>query len=96
MTSDELRKPETCPSCSGHDIRRIMYGLPTDETLRRAERGEVVLGGCTVFDDMPDWRCMTCGHEWFDPTDPVRIEHDRLFAEEERQHKEKLRQCDSD
>lgn len=88
--TDGLRKPTSCPSCRGSDIRRIMYGLPTTETLERAKRGEVVLGGCSIFDDMPDWRCMSCGHQWFDPTDPVRIEWDQLLMRLEREHYEKL------
>lgn len=88
---DELRKPDACPSCSGTEIRLILYGLPSDETLQRAQRDEIVLGGCTIWDEMPDWRCMTCAHEWFDPTDPVRIEWDEFMAESEREHREKIR-----
>jgi hypothetical protein len=34
---------------------------PTDETFARAERGEVVLGGCMVSDDFdPEWACSNC------------------------------------
>jgi hypothetical protein len=77
--SDQLRKPDLCPSCGGTDIKQIMYGLPTEETMERAQRGEVVLGGCSMWEDMADWRCSTCQHEWFDPTDPVRIEREELM-----------------
>lgn len=96
MTPDDLRKPDACPSCAGNDIRQIMYGLPMDETLRRAERGEVVLGGCAIFDGMPDWHCMTCQHEWFDPSDPARIERDELLAKLDREHREQLKNYQSD
>jgi DNA-directed RNA polymerase subunit RPC12/RpoP len=36
-----------CPEC-GRRVRsrRVVYGLPTIETMERAERGEVILGGC--------------------------------------------------
>ena len=90
LTPDDLRKPDECVECAGTSIRLICYGLPTDETLRRAQCDEIVLGGCTIVDDMPDWRCMDCGHEWFDPSDPVRIERDRLMAEIERDHRKQL------
>ena len=79
MTDLELSKPESCPKCDGTEIRQIMYGLPTQETLDRVERGEVQLGGCMIFDDMPDWVCRSCGHQWFDPNDPARIERDELL-----------------
>ena len=95
MTPDDLRKPNSCPSCNGTDIRQIMYGLPTGETLERAKRDEVVLGGCTIFDDMPDWRCMSCQHDWFDASDPVRIERDELLAKLEREHRAKINKRDT-
>ncbi len=34
-----------------------MFGFPTPETFKRAERGEVVLGGCLIGDDEPEWWC---------------------------------------
>jgi hypothetical protein len=28
------------------------------------EAGRVVLGGCCVFQDSPQWKCQGCGHSW--------------------------------
>jgi hypothetical protein len=38
----------------------IVYGYPAPETFEAAERGEVILGGCIVFEDMPEGRCPSC------------------------------------
>ena len=43
------------------------------------ERGEAIAGTCFASLDRPDWHCATCGHEWFDPTDPGRQEADDLL-----------------
>jgi hypothetical protein len=54
-----------CPTC-GEAAVPIVYGLPGPELVEEAERGEVVLGGCTVIVDvpMPDLVCTACGTEW--------------------------------
>jgi hypothetical protein len=33
----------------------VVYGLPTQETMLRAEHGEFFLGGCVVSWNMPRW-----------------------------------------
>ena len=38
----------------------IVYGMPSNELFEQAERGEVVLGGCTISDTMPEWACTKC------------------------------------
>jgi hypothetical protein len=50
--------PPACPTCGEHMVP-LSYGLPTSETFEAAERGEVVLGGCLVYDDRPDFVCPT-------------------------------------
>jgi hypothetical protein len=55
----------TCPN--GHRFRTkpIAFGLPTEEAMERAERGELLLAGCTP--DVPyQVRCPRCGAiaEW--------------------------------
>jgi hypothetical protein len=32
---------------------------------------------------MPDWACVACDHQWFDPTDPAHIEFWRELEEED-------------
>ena len=56
------RRP-TCPTC-GQKMVPIVYGLPGPELFERAERGEIILGGC-----MPEptrWGCAHCR-----PTQPT-------------------------
>lgn len=44
----------------------IAYGLPSREMLDESARGEFVLGGCIVSDEMPTHACKACGHRWRD------------------------------
>ncbi len=40
-----------------------MYGMPgfSDELERDLELGKVVLGGCLIGENDPDWQCADCG-----------------------------------
>lgn len=59
------RKPGICPICGGN-IVPIVYGMPIGELEEKADRGEVVLGGCCIAVDehgrslMPEWACTDC------------------------------------
>ena len=55
-----LRKPRKCPLCGGKVVH-ILYGEPSVEGFEMAERGEVALGGCIVWESMPDYQCLGCG-----------------------------------
>jgi hypothetical protein len=50
----------TCPDC-GRRAREIVYGLPSPELF---ERKDVVLGGCVVSPDAPNWDCSRCGAQF--------------------------------
>lgn len=56
-------KPTTCPYCGGKVVK-ICYGEPTEETMRKADKGEVVLGSCLLGPESPDWQCINCGCEF--------------------------------
>ncbi|MEW6144575.1 MAG: hypothetical protein AB1598_06100 [Thermodesulfobacteriota bacterium] len=71
-----FEKP-ACPECGSHDVLPIVYGLPGPELEARAVRGEVVLGGCIVYDSAPDLHCKSCNAEWNDQRAK------RLFEEHE-------------
>ena len=45
-----------CPVCGSASIP-IVYGLPGSELFERADRGEVSLGGCIVWDEQPNAQC---------------------------------------
>jgi len=63
------RKRIVCPTCGSRDVLSIVYGLPTDEALRRAGRGELALGGCIIDDHSPVWHCRKCGAAWGGPVE---------------------------
>lgn len=42
------RRPRRCPECSEQRWVPIVYGMPPRSCSRRADRGEVALGGCGV------------------------------------------------
>lgn len=64
----EERRPD-CPVCGQPGIR-IAYGYPSHEMGKAADAGEIVLGGCEVWDGMPTWQCSQ-GHEWNDTGTPT-------------------------
>jgi len=60
----EDEQPPTCPRCHSAAVVRILYGLPSAEGFRMAERGEVMLGGCVVDASSPQWACTACGESF--------------------------------
>jgi len=58
------KKRRTCPHCGSQRCVRVAYGMPGPELQEQAERGEVVLGGCVVWEGQPEWACTACGHQW--------------------------------
>jgi hypothetical protein len=68
----KLRRPAACARCGAGSLQRIVYGHHGFETLAAAERGEIMLGSCIVHSEQPDWHCRSCGHSFFDETDPAR------------------------
>jgi hypothetical protein len=61
-------RPIECPDCGSHSILPICYGRPRPETVERARRHEIVLGGCIVGD--PRWHCEDCFNDWPEDTPP--------------------------
>jgi rubrerythrin len=62
--SADYRSDGVCPSCGSPERVPIAYGLPTQEAVERANRGEFTLGGCLVDDQAPRWQCRVCGTKW--------------------------------
>ena len=49
---------DVCPHCHNNaNVIDIIYGLPTQATMKRAQNGEVWLGGCMVDECMPLHYC---------------------------------------
>jgi hypothetical protein len=52
--------------CGSNSVARIQFGLPafTDELENQLKAGEVSLGGCLVWSEMPKFACNACQHKW--------------------------------
>lgn len=49
-----------CPVCkTDKNSVPIIYGKPTQETVKRAEKGEMRLGGCVIGPHAPQHYCRT-------------------------------------
>jgi len=53
------RETTVCPACGGKLIP-ILYGTPDHKAFQASERGELVLGGCTIMGDEPQLQCAAC------------------------------------
>lgn len=78
--------PPSCPRCGGLSVVPIVYGYPAEETAEAAERGEIVLGGCIVWEGRPNWHCTNCENSWVhtegSPIDPAAVEAALLRVEQ--------------
>ena len=54
------RKPTKCQNCKNKTVVEILYGDPTEEAYQLSEEGKLILGGCVILDDSPDWQCLQC------------------------------------
>ena len=50
-----------CPACSSRDAVAIAYGYPSPEMWDAERRGDIVLGGCLVGPESPEYECRGCG-----------------------------------
>ncbi|WP_459957026.1 hypothetical protein [Nocardia sp. IFM 10818] len=64
MATDRSDIP-SCPTC-GRTPTPIVYGLPARVAAARADRGEIVLGGCCIGPGSPKWACTSCGARFGD------------------------------
>ncbi|WP_018609571.1 hypothetical protein [Uliginosibacterium gangwonense] len=53
-----------CPTCGEKAGVEIVYGMPGADLAEAAQRGEVVLGGCSINLEGPERQCTLCGHAW--------------------------------
>ena len=50
--------------CGKTTVVKILYGMPTEESLQLAEEGKLVIGGCCITEKNPDWACTNCKVEY--------------------------------
>jgi hypothetical protein len=60
---------KTCPLCkTDKGVREYLYGMPSEEP----DTSKFILGGCCISDEMPDYRCLACGTDFFKKGDEFR------------------------
>ena len=65
--------PNQCPKCGQGHLAEYYYGLPpmeadgkmSVEIRSRIAAGYLVLGGCIIVGDEPDWHCPRCNTDFF-------------------------------
>lgn len=62
---DFLEYEPNCPNCKNKMVK-IVYGLPSSELFRKAEKGEIHLGGCDVSDVNPKYYCSSCKRSYYE------------------------------
>lgn len=60
----EDKKSPVCPRCKSKNVIPIFYGYPSTRMMKRAEQGEILLGGCNVLKDSPELFCKDCENKW--------------------------------
>ena len=49
-----------CLSCGGAKVVPILHGMPSPEAQTWVDQGRIVLGGCCVTPEEPNWHCKDC------------------------------------
>lgn len=59
-------KFEKCPFCGFGKVASILYGMPvfSEDLEKDIEEGRIVLGGCCIIGNSPDFECKGCGRRW--------------------------------
>ncbi len=60
-------KPQECPQCSYSQLTEILFGYIqyNEEQMRDVESEKILIGGCMIPEDPPDWCCLRCGTQFF-------------------------------
>ena len=55
-----------CPQCKSTNIAEILWGFPpiSDFLQEEMKKKKIVLGGCIITDNDPQWECNSCHHRW--------------------------------
>ena len=55
-----------CPMCYSGDIKKIIYGYPSDENYLLARKGEIILGGIEKDKKSAQYFCESCKKSFFE------------------------------
>lgn len=53
-----------CPVCGTVNVVPIMYGMPTLDAMKSAEKGKIALGSCCITDYQPQKHCKDCNTDF--------------------------------
>ena len=55
-----------CPKCGSKNVAKILYGYPAfnEKLKKQLDNGEIVLGGCVIFDEDPKYHCNDCKEDF--------------------------------
>lgn len=97
MTEPTNGGTPSCPHCGSAAVLPIIYGEPDIDMVHREAAGEMIIGGCSVYDDSPTWSCSDCGRRWGAAHAPTGVDtHEtRLSREEEAALAESIEHMDS-
>ena len=59
-------KVPVCPECNSENVIPIVYGYPDYTAERKAKKGEILLGGCVIGINDPEWYCKECENKFWD------------------------------
>ena len=54
-----VRSEKVCPNGHTDNLVPIVYGLPGKRSMKKADKGQIKLGGCIVTNCDPEWYCKT-------------------------------------
>jgi len=90
MTSN-LHLGETCVACGGK-VLPVLYGMPEVAAREASERGELILGGCTLEDVACRCECGATAYEFDEsPFDPFGVDEARTYIDETRAYIDQVR-----
>ena len=58
-------RADLCPSCGG-ELLPLVFGYPSPEMMKAANRGEIALGGCVLPEDPPLYECSACDSRFYE------------------------------
>lgn len=59
-----LTMRKKCPKCGSRNTKKIVYGYPDEKLIKMYQQGSILIGGCCIETDDPDYRCANCQFEW--------------------------------
>ncbi len=65
----------TCPRCLSTEVVPIVYGFPDEATRKKEAAWKLILGGCVLDANSPQWHCKNCGQKFGETQEASRCEN---------------------